>query len=287
MSEHDPISAPDDGLDRELDRPWRTWASIGIGAFALVAIFFGFIVLPLAEPGGGNFLTVVCRALGVPGYGDTAAEGGGTAAAHPASGVTWTVATLGQVGAGNPQAGAQLAGDVCAACHGADGLGQDGSFPRLTHQSAEAIYKQLQDYKSGARLGGRSATMAGIAQSLTDQQIADLAAYYAGLGKPFAAHPVLSMTPSIIHLAQQGDPHRALPACDSCHGDARDRPREAPVLWDQYSSYIEQELQLFASGERSNDDYGRMRDIAKRLTPEEISGLAIYYGVVGITAPAQ
>lgn len=50
------------------------------------------------------------------------------------------------------------------------------------------------------------------------------------------------------------------------------------MLLGQSSAYLEQQLQLFASGERSGDLFGRMRTIARQLTPEEMRGLAIYYG---------
>ena len=80
---------------------------------------------------------------------------------------------------------AQAAGDadagkaksaVCGACHGADGNSMVPNFPKLAGQGAAYTLKQLQDIKSGAR---QVPEMAGIVLGLSDQDMADLAAYYA------------------------------------------------------------------------------------------------------------
>jgi len=77
--------------------------------------------------------------------------------------------------AGNPDAGKQKSA-VCAACHGADGNSAVPDFPRLAGQQPDYLAKVLHDYKSGAR---KNAIMAPQAANLSDQDIADLAAYFA------------------------------------------------------------------------------------------------------------
>ncbi|MES1179637.1 MAG: hypothetical protein ABUL43_00410, partial [Hyphomicrobium sp.] len=72
---------------------------------------------------------------------------------------------------------------------------------------------------------------------------------------------------------------------DSCHGASRGGPDEAPVLVGQSASYLEGQLKNFGSADRRNDLFARMRTIAKQLTPEEIHGLALYYGVSGSPKP--
>jgi len=76
--------------------------------------------------------------------------------------------------AGSADAGKQKS-TVCAACHGADGNSAVADFPRLAGQQPDYLVKALKDYKSGAR---KNAIMAPQAANLTDQDIADLAAYY-------------------------------------------------------------------------------------------------------------
>ena len=77
--------------------------------------------------------------------------------------------------AGNPQAGEQKS-QVCQACHGADGNGIDPTYPRLAGQYADYMVKALKDYKSGDRV---NPVMAGFVGSLTEQDMEDLAAFYA------------------------------------------------------------------------------------------------------------
>jgi cytochrome c553 len=74
-----------------------------------------------------------------------------------------------------------------------------------------------------------------------------------------------------------GDPSRNLPPCASCHRPGSGGPIETPILSEQHTEYLIQQLQLYASGERRNDVYGRMRIIAAKLAPAEITGLARHY----------
>ena len=83
--------------------------------------------------------------------------------------------------------------------------------------------------------------------------------------------------PAIIQLVELGDPHRNIPPCAACHRAGAGGPIEAPVLAEQGDEYLIQQLKLYASGQRRNDVYGRMRLIASRLTEDEIKGLAAYY----------
>lgn len=70
---------------------------------------------------------------------------------------------------------------VCAACHGADGIGIGPTFPNLAGQKAEYLVAQLKAFKSGERKGASSATMAPMAAGLSDQDMMDLAAYFSSL----------------------------------------------------------------------------------------------------------
>ena len=78
--------------------------------------------------------------------------------------------------AGDAQAGKAKAGS-CAGCHGANGEGK-GTYPALAGKSEDTLVQALQDYKSGKR---SNAIMKSFASKLSDQDIANLAAYYASL----------------------------------------------------------------------------------------------------------
>ena len=85
---------------------------------------------------------------------------------------------------GDAAAGATKAKEICAACHGADGNSPSGAFPKLAGQWESYIAAALHQYKSGSR---KNAIMAPQAQNLTDQEIADLAAYF-------------SQQPAVLHM---------------------------------------------------------------------------------------
>lgn len=81
---------------------------------------------------------------------------------------------------GNPEAGKAKAG-TCAGCHGAEGVSMAPIYPNLAGQKAPYLVSALKAYKSQERKGGNAAVMWGIAASLSDEDIENLAAYYASL----------------------------------------------------------------------------------------------------------
>ena len=259
-----------------LDRPWRVWATVAVGAFVFVSLILGFLVVPESEERGFDPFAAMCRAIGIPGFERSGTPPAATAPAPQASDVTWTADSRTLLAEANVEHGAQIAATVCAACHGKDGVGTAPTYPNLTHQSAAAIFKQLNDYKAGVRTGGMAAVMQPMVMGLDTQQMADIAAYYASL-EPHTTRYGENPAPGIYRLIKIGSPARALPPCDSCHGVNMSGPEESPVLLGQSATYFEQQLNAFAAGERRNDNYGRMRIIAKALTAEEIQQLAKYY----------
>jgi cytochrome c553 len=79
------------------------------------------------------------------------------------------------VQAANLAAGQAKAKEVCAACHGADGNSQVQDYPKLAGQHSDYLEKALRDYKSGAR---KNPIMAGFAGALSNEDIANLAAWF-------------------------------------------------------------------------------------------------------------
>jgi len=145
----------------------------------------------------------------------------------------------------------------------------------MAGQSSFAIYKQLHDYKSGAR---RSEIMKPVVDQLSEEQMADVAAFYARQEQPrWDRTWVQSASPAIDVLVRQGDSKRGLPACESCHNPLAGGPVETPVLFAQTREYLAAQMRAYKSGERRNDLYGRMRAIAAKLSDEEIEQLAQYY----------
>jgi len=77
--------------------------------------------------------------------------------------------------------------------------------------------------------------------------------------------------------ARLGDPSRNIPPGAACHRPGSGGPIETPILSENGREYIVLQLKMYASGQRQNDVYGRMRTIAAKFKPNEIDGLAICY----------
>ena len=157
----------------------------------------------------------------------------------------------------------------CARCHGADGMGRDGAFPKLAGLSAEYIADQLKLFRDGTRPSGFMRT---AAANLTDAQIAALAQYYSGL-PPGSLPPT---TPSADAqqgqaIYEQGIPAMSVKACNDCHESKDGKPDRGPELKGQPAFYTEAQLKLFRSGDRHSRV---MERIARLLTDPQIAGLA-------------
>jgi cytochrome c553 len=258
-----------------IDRAWRLWIiAILVGMILTIGVL-AFIVVPVvgAENAGLDAFTAICRAIGIN-IGKTTPTTRAISQA-PATNVAWTAAEFGALSRADKTAGEALAQATCVACHAADGSSADPTIPRMAGQSAFAIYKELQDFKSGARSND---TMSQFVQPLDTKQMADVAAYYAGLRRTDLdpAHPSFAGS-EIEGLAIAGDSRRALSPCAACHAPAAGGPTETPSLTGQSPAYVAAQLQAFADGSRHNDVFQRMRAIAAKLTPREMSLLGAYY----------
>jgi cytochrome c553 len=201
----------------------------------------------------------------------------GSALAGPSSNVAWTVETMKLVASGNAEKGKQL-NQTCAGCHGAEGLSAMPVNPHLAGQDAAYTYKQLKDYKDKTRA---NAIMSGLVAGLSDQDMADLAAFYAAQKPPPASG---TGSDAAKELVTYGDGKRLVPACNSCHGpkgEGNPRSKGMPMLAGQTVDYFKQTMQAYRSGARANDVYSVMRSVAKELTDEEIAALASYYAALG------
>lgn len=181
---------------------------------------------------------------------------------------TSSVMAAGDVSAGKKKAA------VCAACHGTDGNSLSDAFPKLAGQHEGYIVKQLMEFKSGAR---QNAVMAPMAANLSEQDMADLGAYYASQKTAPGA-----VTEDLLAAGEQiyrgGNKETGVPACMACHGPNGNGVPAAnwPKLSAQYSNYIETQLHAFAKGERDNDSNGMMRDIASKMSEDEIKAVSAY-----------
>jgi cytochrome c553 len=251
--------------------PWFVTSVGGVIALAVVSILIGFIWLPSANGdfSGRGLWATICSAAGAP----SNWYGGGSNVQGPApSDVVVLPPHYVSADAVSIGRGATLATQNCSMCHGVLGTVQV-TAPALAGQYADVIYKELRDYQSGMRA---NAIMQPIIRARSDQDLHDLAAYYASLQRATPAEPAASQDANTEKLAMQGDPIRNIAPCAACHGQL-DRKGAAPWLGGQSSVYLAAQMQRFATGERRNDINEQMRNVARHLTPQEIDGLAKYY----------
>ncbi|AUI85011.1 cytochrome c4 [Vibrio azureus] len=183
---------------------------------------------------------------------------------------------------GNIEAG-KAKSQTCVACHGADGNSPIAMYPKLAGQHAKYLEKQLKDLKLGMSSGGKQGrydpAMSAMAMPLSDEDIADLSAYYASLPISENNTPENAVEQGKI-LYTAGDAARGLTACIACHGPRGNGTSLSgfPKISGQHADYIKAQLEKFRDGARGNDMNAMMRDIAKKLTDEDINTLSQYVG---------
>ncbi|RZQ55879.1 cytochrome c4 [Pseudidiomarina tainanensis] len=181
---------------------------------------------------------------------------------------------------GDAEAGQQKSA-VCAACHGPDGNAASDMYPKIAGQHESYLLKQLKDYKLAADTGGEqgraNAIMQGQVMMLSEQDMADLAAYFASQEMEGGAAPE-DVIAAGKKLFAAGDESRGIAACAACHGPRGDGMALAnfPNISGQHAAYTKQQLELFRSGERANDMNNMMRDVASKLTDKDIEILSQY-----------
>jgi cytochrome c553 len=178
-----------------------------------------------------------------------------------------------QVNAGDAQAG-QAKAAVCAACHGATGQSVNAVWPHLAGQHAGYIEQQLQAFKSGARVNEQ---MAPIVPSLSEEDMSDIAAYFASQTRPEGtADPKL--VPDGERIYRGGNSDTGVPACMACHGPAGSGNAGAdyPALSGQFADYIAAQLRAYAGSQRGGAKAEIMQPIARVMTEREIVAVASY-----------
>lgn len=178
------------------------------------------------------------------------------------------------------EAGKQSAA-VCAACHGPDGESIAPQYPNIKGQHENYLKKQLHDFQLGLSSGGEQGrndpVMSAMAAPLSEQDIENLSAYYASLTPIDGSVPETSVEKG-HELYYAGDQSRGLVACVACHGARGNGLNLAgfPRLSGQKPEYIKAQLEKFRDSSRNNDMNGMMRDVAAKLTDDDINVLSQY-----------
>ena len=176
--------------------------------------------------------------------------------------------------AGDAAAG-QAKAAVCGACHGADGNSPAPNFPKLAGQGERYLLKQMHDIKDGKRT---VLEMTGLLTNLSDQDLADIAAYFAS-----QKMSVGMADPNLVAqgeaLFRGGKIAEGMPACTGCHSPSGVGIATAgfPHLGGQHATYVAKQLTDFREGTRTNDgDTKIMQSIAAKLSNKDIAAISSY-----------
>lgn len=186
---------------------------------------------------------------------------------------------------GDPAAG-QAKSAICAACHGADGNSMVPNWPKLAGQHEPYLARQLRLIKSGAR---PVAEMVGITPGISDEDIDDLAAWFASQTKAGGVADESKVTLG-ERIFRAGNGESGVPACMACHGPAGEGNPLAgyPTLAGQHAVYTASILRRFRTGENWGEDDASshvMNGVAAELTDEELDAVASY--IQGLHARAE
>ena len=176
--------------------------------------------------------------------------------------------------AGGDAAAGEAKAAPCFGCHMPDGNSVVDQFPKIAGQHEKYTVKQLSEFKSMKR---KNDIMLGMAAALTDEDMADLGAYFASK----APTPAVA-DDSKVALGQDmyrgGNINSGVPACMGCHGPtgAGNPTAGYPSLGGHHAAYTIAQLNAFRTGARDNDPAGMMRNVVARMSNEEIEAVANY-----------
>ena len=172
----------------------------------------------------------------------------------------------------------KLKSATCAGCHGTDGNSASGVWPNLAGQHASYLAKQLKDFKSGDRT---DPVMQGMAAALSQEDIHDIAAYYAS-----QKSKTVTFDKGFVALGENiyrgGITEISVAACMACHSPnaSGNGPASYPSLKDQHSEYLVSQMKKFRDGSRANDANSIMRAIAGRMSDREMMAVAAYISAI-------
>ena len=165
---------------------------------------------------------------------------------------------------------------TCQGCHGADGNSYGPEWPHLAGQHSSYIIKQVKNFQSGSRT---DPTMSAMVVGLVPKDIEDIAAYFSS--KSITAEAEKNDAAIVLtgrNMYKGGSSYKGIPACAGCHGPngVGNSPAVFPSVAGQRVDYLIKTLKDFRSGARSNDPNSIMRNIAVKMSDNDIKAVATY-----------
>jgi cytochrome c553 len=175
----------------------------------------------------------------------------------------------------DPAKGQKIAGQVCIACHAADGNSTIAQNPVLAGQHAAYLYRQMVEFKKNT--DRRDPAMSAMVANLNDDDFKNLAVYYASQ-KPKARS---ARNKELADLGEKiyrgGIADKGVPACAGCHGaNGNGIPVQYPRLAGQHAEYTDSQMKKWRTEDRKNDPNKMMRMVAAKMSDKEIQAVSDY-----------
>ena len=182
---------------------------------------------------------------------------------------------------------------ACTTCHGKEGRASpDGFYPRLAGKPAGYLYNQLLNFREGRRHYG---LMTRLLDPLSDEYLLEIAQHFAALDLPYpppAPAPAPPVAAAALQrgrdLALKGDASNRLPACAQCHGRGLTGAHPTtPGLLGLPRDYLNAQLGAWRAGQRRAHAPDCMAEVARALTPEDLSAVTAWLAAQPVPADAK
>lgn len=176
---------------------------------------------------------------------------------------------------------------ACTVCHGKEGRATpDGYFPRIAGKPAGYLTHQLLNFRDGRRSYPQ---MTYLIEHLTDDYLREMAEHFAALDLPYPPPPAPQAPAAVLEqgrkLVQVGDVARNIPACVACHGAAMTGVAPfIPGLLGLPRDYLNSQLGAWQTGQRRAHAPDCMADIARQLTPDDVSAVSAWLAAQPVAA---
>lgn len=179
---------------------------------------------------------------------------------------------------------------ACISCHGKEGRTINAEYlPRIAGKPAGYLFNQLMNFRDGRR---NNTAMSHLLQPLSDAYLREIAEYFSALELPYPAPQSAVVSAEILRrgeaLVLRGDASRKLPACAACHGLPLTGVTPAiPGLLGLPGAYLSAQLGAWRAGQRRAHAPDCMADVAKALSPEDVSAVAAWLSAQPVPSPAK
>jgi cytochrome c553 len=168
---------------------------------------------------------------------------------------------------------------ACVACHGKEGrAAPDGYYPRIAGKPAGYLYNQLLNFREGRRHYG---LMTRLLDPLSEPYMFEIAQHFASLDLPYPPPQAASLPANVLErgraIVLKGDAVSKVPACVQCHGERMTGAQpNVPGLLGVSRDYLNSQLGAWRAGQRRAHAPDCMAQVAKQLTPEDLTAVAAW-----------